>query len=109
MSSKPVPVKRCLQLPHFSCPFLTLHLKVGDRPDSNVYIGAKVKACEEIGINGVHMKLPPETTQQELIDAIEGLNVDPDVHGIILQVRFFSLGLLDLWPSTLTHLQARNE
>ena len=61
---------------------------MGDRPDSNVYIGAKVKACEEIGINGVHMKLPPETTQQELIDAIEGLNVDPDVHGIILQVCF---------------------
>lgn len=59
---------------------------MGDRPDSNVYIGAKVKACEEIGINGVHLKLPPTTTEKELIDNIERLNEDPTVHGIILQV-----------------------
>jgi hypothetical protein len=51
-----------------------------------VYIGAKVKACEEIGINGVHLKLPPTTTQEELIENIERLNEDPTVHGIILQV-----------------------
>ena len=63
-------------------------IQVGDRPDSNVYIGAKVKACEEIGINGVHLKLPPTTTQDELIENIERLNEDPSVHGIILQVIF---------------------
>ena len=63
-------------------------IQVGDRPDSNVYIGAKVKACEEIGIKGVHLKLPPTTTQDELIENIERLNEDPSVHGIILQVIF---------------------
>ena len=71
-----------------------------------------MKACEEIGINGVHMKLPPETTQQELIDAIEGLNVDPDVHGIILQVRFFLLfcSSYGMFQQTISaHLQARNK
>jgi len=70
--------------PEFT-PGLTV-VQVGDRPDSNVYIGAKVKACAEIGIHGVHLKLPPTTTQQELIDNIERLNQDPTVHGIILQV-----------------------
>ena len=79
---------------------------MGDRPDSNVYIGAKVKACEEIGINGVHMKLPPETTQQELIDAIEGLNVDPDVHGIILQVCFVMARIFRL--ISLSHVLTHN-
>ena len=61
-------------------------LQVGDRPDSNVYIGAKVKACREIGITGVHVKLSPETSQEELLEKIEQLNEDPSVNGIILQV-----------------------
>ena len=52
-----------------------------------------MKACAEIGIHGVHLKLPPTTTQQELIDNIERLNQDPTVHGIILQVSC-SLGCL---------------
>ena len=51
-----------------------------------MYIGAKLKASAEIGINPVHLKLSPETTEEQLIDHIHRLNEDNTVHGIILQV-----------------------
>jgi len=72
------------EIPDFT-PGLTV-VQVGNRPDSNVYIGAKVKACEEIGIKGTHLKLDPETTEETLLSEIQRLNEDPNVHGIILQV-----------------------
>eukprot|EP00116_Pleurobrachia_bachei_P016097 sb/3476359/ len=83
--------------PEFT-PGLTV-VQVGDRPDSNVYIGAKIKACKEIGIEGTHLKFPPTTTEEELVGEIERLNNDPSVHGIILQVLWCVVGVLnyDFW------------
>ncbi|XP_043221374.1 C-1-tetrahydrofolate synthase, cytoplasmic-like [Amphibalanus amphitrite] len=61
-------------------------LQVGGREDSNVYIRAKVKAASDIGINARHIQLPRSTTQMQLLQAIHGLNQDPSVHGMIVQL-----------------------
>ncbi|RCN45130.1 tetrahydrofolate dehydrogenase/cyclohydrolase, catalytic domain protein [Ancylostoma caninum] len=62
-------------------------VQVGDRSDSNVYIGAKIKKAAEIGAEGRLVKLPDTLTQAELEEEIEKLNADDDVDGIIVQVR----------------------
>lgn len=58
---------------------------VGDDPASRVYVSHKEKACKEIGIHSTIMKLPAETTEQELVNIIHGLNQDPSIHGILVQ------------------------
>ncbi|MCI3921267.1 bifunctional 5,10-methylene-tetrahydrofolate dehydrogenase/5,10-methylene-tetrahydrofolate cyclohydrolase [Paenibacillus sp. TRM 82003] len=58
---------------------------VGDDPASETYVKMKGNACRRLGIESKRMHLPAETTTAQLIDAIAGLNVDPAVHGILLQ------------------------
>lgn len=61
-------------------------VQVGDRPDSNTYIRMKIKAASEIGIRAQHIKLGNQSTQQEVISALECLNNNPEIHGVILQL-----------------------
>merc|ERR1719158_2816781 len=61
-------------------------VQVGGREDSNVYIRMKLKAAEEIGINASCLKLSRNITQMELLSKIRGLNENPCVHGIIVQM-----------------------
>ncbi|KRZ79110.1 C-1-tetrahydrofolate synthase, cytoplasmic [Trichinella papuae] len=75
-------VKR--QFPKFN-PKLAI-VQVGDRQDSNVYIRNKLKAASEIGVSAELIKLSSAVGECELIDQIETLNTDPDVHGIIVQL-----------------------
>lgn len=41
-------------------------IQVGNREDSNVYIRAKVKAAEEVGIRATNIRLPNTITEQEV-------------------------------------------
>ncbi|KRY80086.1 C-1-tetrahydrofolate synthase, cytoplasmic [Trichinella pseudospiralis] len=75
-------VKR--QFPKFN-PKLAI-VQVGDRQDSNVYIRNKLKAASEIGVSAKLIKLSSAVGECELINQIETLNMDPDVHGIIVQL-----------------------
>ncbi|KRZ18594.1 C-1-tetrahydrofolate synthase, cytoplasmic [Trichinella zimbabwensis] len=75
-------VKR--QFPKFN-PKLAI-VQVGDRQDSNVYIRNKLKAASEIGVSAELIKLSSAIGECELINQIETLNTDPDVHGIIVQL-----------------------
>lgn len=59
---------------------------VGDNPASQVYVGAKLKACAEVGIVGQLMELPAQTTEAELLDLVRRLNEDPDIDGILVQL-----------------------
>lgn len=59
---------------------------VGDDPASHVYVGNKVKACEEVGIESYEHRMPATATQQEVRHVIKNLNINPDVHGILLQL-----------------------
>jgi len=61
-------------------------VQVGDREDSNVYIRMKIKAGIEIGVDVQNIKLPRDTTQQQLTSIIKSLNGDTSIHGIILQL-----------------------
>lgn len=58
---------------------------VGDNPASKVYVASKVKRCEELGIYSEKIVLPAETTQDELLRIIGKLNVNPLIHGILVQ------------------------
>jgi len=66
-------------------PALTVIL-VGEDPASQVYVGAKVRCCHELGIASQEIKLPEATTEDELLQRIEALNQDGKVHGILVQL-----------------------
>ena len=59
---------------------------VGEDPASAVYVRSKQKACETTGLKSTLHKLPPETTQQQLLDLVHELNGNSDVHGILVQL-----------------------
>jgi len=59
---------------------------VGDDPASAVYIGAKIKACEEAGIESVHAQLPANSTQEEVESQIRSFNENPRVSAFIVQL-----------------------
>lgn len=59
---------------------------VGDDPASHVYVSSKRKACAEVGIRAWDHDLPASTPQQELLDLLDRLNGDPEVHGILVQL-----------------------
>ncbi len=59
---------------------------VGDNPASRVYVGNKVKACEEVGVRSFHVGLAADTPEAEVLATIARLNADPAVHGILIQL-----------------------
>eukprot|EP00450_Noctiluca_scintillans_P012648 CAMPEP_0194491966 /NCGR_PEP_ID=MMETSP0253-20130528/10685_1 /TAXON_ID=2966 /ORGANISM="Noctiluca scintillans" /LENGTH=317 /DNA_ID=CAMNT_0039332769 /DNA_START=33 /DNA_END=986 /DNA_ORIENTATION=- len=59
---------------------------VGERKDSQTYVRNKKKGAEEVGFRTVDITLPETSTQEEIIEAIRGLNEDPLVHGILVQL-----------------------
>ena len=59
---------------------------VGDDPASQVYVRNKGKACEELGILSETLRLPAETTQEELEAEIDRLNKDSRIDGILVQL-----------------------
>jgi methylenetetrahydrofolate dehydrogenase (NADP+)/methenyltetrahydrofolate cyclohydrolase len=59
---------------------------VGDHPASQVYVGAKHKACKHVGIDSEVITLPETLSEQELLDLIEKLNDDSSVNGILVQL-----------------------
>jgi methylenetetrahydrofolate dehydrogenase (NADP+)/methenyltetrahydrofolate cyclohydrolase len=61
-------------------------LMVGDNPASAVYVRNKEKACEKIGMRSFGKHFPTETSQAELTAAIQELNEDPNVDGILVQL-----------------------
>ncbi|KAM0729934.1 C-1-tetrahydrofolate synthase, cytoplasmic [Formica fusca] len=70
-------------------------VQVGAREDSNVYIKMKISAAREIGIDVQHCQLPNTTTEIELINKINKLNDDPNVHGIIVQMPLDSVNKIN--------------
>ncbi len=59
---------------------------VGEDPASKVYVRNKARACKECGIKSQVIRLPEETTQEELIEVIHGINADDSVHGLLVQL-----------------------
>jgi len=59
---------------------------VGENEASKVYVGAKEKACKELGIYSERIDLPADTKESDLLVLIERLNKEPKIHGILVQL-----------------------
>ncbi len=59
---------------------------IGSNGASETYVASKVKTCEEIGFKSTLLRLNENIGEQELIAAIEKLNNDADVDGILVQL-----------------------
>ncbi|HOH08940.1 MAG TPA: bifunctional methylenetetrahydrofolate dehydrogenase/methenyltetrahydrofolate cyclohydrolase FolD [bacterium] len=58
---------------------------VGDDPASATYVRMKGNACQRVGMESLRVILPQSTTTERLLEEIDALNANPDVHGILLQ------------------------
>lgn len=59
---------------------------VGDDPASHVYVNNKIKACAEVGIRSIEIRLPAKATESEIAVEIQALNDTADIDGILLQL-----------------------
>jgi methylenetetrahydrofolate dehydrogenase (NADP+)/methenyltetrahydrofolate cyclohydrolase len=59
---------------------------VGDDPASHVYVNMKNKDAKGLGFHSRQITLPAETSQAELLGLVQGLNADPAIHGILVQL-----------------------
>ncbi|MEG0473429.1 MAG: bifunctional methylenetetrahydrofolate dehydrogenase/methenyltetrahydrofolate cyclohydrolase FolD [Solibacillus sp.] len=59
---------------------------VGENPASKTYVTNKQKSCEQIGMYSELIKLPEDTTEENLLDQIRTLNERQDIHGILVQL-----------------------
>lgn len=59
---------------------------IGDDPASAVYVRAKGKACEEAGMHSITLHLPADTSEADLLARVGHMNVDPAIHGILVQM-----------------------
>ena len=61
-------------------------IQVGEDEASKVYVRQKEKMANELGFNFIHKKLNENVTQEELLNEIDKLNEDKNVHGILVQM-----------------------
>lgn len=59
---------------------------VGEDPASTVYVRNKAAACEKAGLHSEVIRLPADITETALLDVVKGLNVNPAIHGILVQL-----------------------
>ena len=70
---------------HGAVPGLAVVL-VGEDPASQVYVRNKAQQTREAGMRSVEHRLPPETTEAELLSLVGALNRDPEIDGILVQL-----------------------
>lgn len=68
------------KLPHLAA------ILVGENGASQTYVNAKVKACADTGFRSTLIKYEESVSEAKLLDKIEELNMDMDVHGILVQL-----------------------
>ena len=61
-------------------------IKIGDDPTSNLYLKLRDKACEEVGINSIHIDISEKTPEENVLQSILELNKNKNVHGILIQL-----------------------
>jgi methylenetetrahydrofolate dehydrogenase (NADP+)/methenyltetrahydrofolate cyclohydrolase len=58
---------------------------VGENPASKTYVNMKAKKCSELGLYSDVIRRPAEIKQSELVEIVNDLNNNPDIHGILVQ------------------------
>ena len=61
-------------------------VRVGEDPGSKIYVGAKRKAAQEIGLRDWEYHFDASVSRVELLDRIAQLNEAADVHGVLVQL-----------------------
>jgi len=74
-----------LKTEHGLTPGLAVIL-VGEDPASAIYVAAKAEHSRAAGMHSLVHRLPATTPQAELIALVEGLNADPAIHGVLIQL-----------------------
>ncbi len=59
---------------------------VGEDPASVSYVTSKAKGCEEIGLYEETIRLPADSSEEEVLKTVDGLNKDPKISGILVQL-----------------------
>jgi len=59
---------------------------VGDDPASHTYVDGKERDCRAVGMRSLGARLPATVSRDELLEVVDGLNADPAVSGIIVQL-----------------------
>jgi len=59
---------------------------VGEDPASQMYVGMKNKAAAKMGLHSRQLTLSSDTSEAELLGVVAGLNADPEIHGILVQL-----------------------
>lgn len=59
---------------------------VGEDPASQVYVGKKVEACQQVGMHSVLERYEATMTEADLLERVRALNADPAIHGILVQL-----------------------
>ncbi|EIN5960048.1 TPA: bifunctional methylenetetrahydrofolate dehydrogenase/methenyltetrahydrofolate cyclohydrolase FolD [Vibrio cholerae] len=59
---------------------------VGEDPASQVYVGSKRRACEEVGFVSKSFDLPATASEETLLSLVDELNNDPQIDGILVQL-----------------------
>ncbi len=59
---------------------------VGQDPASQVYVGSKRRACEEVGFVSKSFDLPADSSQEALLELVDQLNQDDEIDGILVQL-----------------------
>jgi methylenetetrahydrofolate dehydrogenase (NADP+)/methenyltetrahydrofolate cyclohydrolase len=59
---------------------------VGNNPASETYVNSKIKACENIGFRSTLLQFTNQVSQQELVMAVQQLNDNEDIDGILVQL-----------------------
>ena len=73
---------------------------VGEDPASKVYVNIKHKTCTQVGIESYQVNLSKDINKTDLLNEIEKLNQDTDIHGILLQLPL-PLKIRDFTPQFL--------
>jgi methylenetetrahydrofolate dehydrogenase (NADP+) / methenyltetrahydrofolate cyclohydrolase len=68
------------KIPHLAA------ILVGDDPASETYVSSKAKACKEVGFDSSTYRFPEDITEKELLEAVEFINNDPEIDGLIVQL-----------------------
>ena len=61
-------------------------IRVGEDPASQVYVASKKRQCEEVGIRSFEHVLSATIEQKNLLQLIQNINADPEIHGLIVQL-----------------------
>ena len=59
---------------------------VGEDPGSVAYVAGKHRDCAEVGIESIRVDLPARASEDQILEAVAGLNADPACTGFIVQL-----------------------